>query len=86
MRRYIAAGQIECYRLPGGHYRVPQRAIAAVLRTAERGRLQTAGRRDQDTSAMPQRASRRERLGASSHIYDLSAAHLAQLRSRFSQR
>jgi excisionase family DNA binding protein len=98
LRRYIATGQIDFHRLPGGHYRIPHDAITQFWiehdeKLARRPRRQRpavariadrAGRSRGDPGRTV--ATRRPRLGdeRQAPVYDLSPARLAELRSRFS--
>jgi excisionase family DNA binding protein len=89
LRRYIASGRIRCHRLPGGHYRIPQDAITEFW--AEHDRLKRAQRSARASARLavrtPERSAastRRAALGRERDgEYDLSPAHLAELRARF---
>ena len=88
LRRYIASDRIRYHRLPGGHYRIPEEAITEFWVDHDRG---TQGRRAARTSTRlsgpPERSTpgaRRPPLGREAPgDYDLSPAHLAELRARF---
>jgi excisionase family DNA binding protein len=89
LRRYIASGAIRCHRLPGGHYRIPEEAIAEFW--AEHDRRKQARRHARASARLPVRpperstaSTRRAALGREQDDeYDLSPAHLAELRARF---
>ena len=89
LRRYIASDRIRYYRLPGGHYRIPEEAIAEFW--AEHDRAKQARHLARASTARrlgpPQRSkanTRRRAIGREEPAdYDLSPAHLAEIRARF---
>jgi excisionase family DNA binding protein len=88
LRRYIASDRIRYHRLPGGHYRIPEEAIAEFWAEHDRRKqarhLARASTRCVPYPAEPSTSTiRRQPLGRETeHEYDLSPAHLAQLRAR----
>jgi excisionase family DNA binding protein len=92
LRRYIASDHIRYHRLPGGHYRIPEEAIAEFW--VEHDRRRRARRRARNTARPdlrpPERSTdgaRRPALGQErGGDYDLSSEHLAELRTRFATR
>jgi excisionase family DNA binding protein len=89
LRRYMQADRIRYHRLPGGHYRIPEDAIAEFWSEHNPPRPH---RRHASPALEPvlrrptQRPStgRRTRLGQESpEDYDLSPAALAELRAQF---
>lgn len=87
LRRYIESGRISYHRLPGGHYRIAEQAIAAFW--AEHDRRRSARHPARAAArhaplAPPRTAARRAPLGAQTEDgeYDLSDEHLAELRAR----
>jgi excisionase family DNA binding protein len=97
LRRYLASGLLGHRRLPGGHYRIPEEALAEfwrrndvqALRPRHRGfgsnRTADArqSQRSQRTRSRPSRQRARLDTASPPTPYDLSAATLAALRSRF---
>jgi excisionase family DNA binding protein len=88
LRRYIASDRIRYHRLPGGHYRIPGEAIAEFW--AEHDRRKQArhlARASKVRRLGPQRSTantRRPAIGREEpEDYDLSPAHLAEIRARF---
>jgi excisionase family DNA binding protein len=91
LRRYIAAGHISAYRLPGGHYRVGEDAIEEFWRAFQR----RAPRRDRSGASSRASAPAAARTGTQRAAplsararaeYDLSDEHLAELRARYGAR
>jgi excisionase family DNA binding protein len=89
LRRYIASDRIRYHRLPGGHYRIPEEAIAEFW--AEHDRAKQARHLARASTARRlgplQRSTantRRPAIGREEPAdYDLSPAHLAEIRARF---
>jgi excisionase family DNA binding protein len=89
LRRYIASDHIRYHRLPGGHYRIPEEAIAEFW--AEHDRRKRARHLARASARIAGRPSvgstpstRRPALGRESRgDYDLSPEHLAEVRARF---
>ncbi len=90
LRRYIASDRIRYHRLPGGHYRIPGEAIAefwAEHDRRKRARHLARASTIRRPSRPPQRGTvntRRPAIGREEpEDYDLSPAHLAEIRARF---
>jgi excisionase family DNA binding protein len=91
LRRYLKAGRVRFHRLPGGHFRIPESAIAEFFSEHEGRRAHTAPagdrrRRPRSTRrpTPPPASGRRPRLGSEpDDDYDLSPAALAELRAQF---
>ncbi len=89
LRRYLASDRIRYHRLPGGHYRIPEEAIAEFW--AEHDRRKQARHLVRASKVRrlgpPQRSTantRRPAIGREEpEDYDLSPAHLAEIRARF---
>jgi excisionase family DNA binding protein len=74
VRRYLAAGLLAHRRLPGGHYRIPARAIEQLWSVGPAQAEPAA--RDRSAARRPQSTDR-----AVPVVYDLSPAALSALRS-----
>jgi excisionase family DNA binding protein len=92
LRRYIASDHIRYHRLPGGHYRIPEEAIAEfwVVQDRRRRARQRARNTARPAPRPPERSTDGARRPALGHErggdYDLSSEHLAELRARFATR
>jgi excisionase family DNA binding protein len=86
LRRYIEAGLIGYRRLPGGHYRISEDAIAEFWARQDSRRAARRVARAATRHAPPERGpgKRRAPIGTESEDpdYDLSDEHLAELRAR----
>jgi excisionase family DNA binding protein len=91
VRRYLEVGLLASQRLPGGHHRIPESAIlnlwssSTPRRSAVQAKRGDAGTSRTTAKNRPQPVDRRSELRSDQAApYDLSAASLAAIRSRFS--
>lgn len=94
LRRYLSMGLLAHRRLPGGHYRIAEEALAEFWQANEKPAVHPA--RVERTGEEPGRESQRRRRSRSSRrrlllgeesspgSYDLSTEALSALRSRLS--
>jgi excisionase family DNA binding protein len=94
LRRYLSMGLLAHRRLPGGHYRIPEAALAEFWQASEKPAVRPARAertreqpgRDSERRRRPRSSGRRAPLGEddSPASYDLSTESLSALRSRLS--
>lgn len=94
LRRYLSMGLLAHRRLPGGHYRIPEEALAEFWQASEKPAARAARTelireepgRDSQRRRRPRSSRRRASLGEESSMasYDLSTEALSALRSRLS--
>jgi excisionase family DNA binding protein len=81
LRRYIARSQIDCRRLPGGHYRIALDAIEEFWAACDRPRRSRPLKGPPRAGEHPSPQRRPDSVPAPERSYDLSREHLAKLRA-----